>query len=187
MKKFLYSLIILCLPMIASAQYFELTPTGFVSASDNSKKYIVLDFPGYSQQQLFDKIAAYLQTNPTYDVALMPEEGRILISGSTQIEALAGVFKRLYTTKYMIGLRFKDDRLRIDGPVVEEMVSKDGIKLYTSLPQDGVDAYFVFAKDKKIKNAAGKDNLETFFNAFANNVIGAIKASDGNQDDDDDW
>lgn len=185
MKKIFYSLIALCLPMIASAQYFELAPVGFVSASDNSKKYIVLDFPGYSQQQLFDKIAAYLQTNPSYDVALMPDDSRILISGATQTEALAGVFKRFYTTKYMIGLRFKDDRLRIDGPVVEEMVSKDGIKLYTSQPQDGVDAYFVFSKDGKVKNAAAKTNLETFFNAFANNVVGAIKASDGNEDDDD--
>lgn len=172
--------------MVASAQYFELAPAGFVSASDNSKKYIVLDFPGYSEQQLFDKMASFLQANPTYDVALMPDDGRILVSGATEIDALAGVFKRAYTTKYMVGLRFKDNRLRIDGPVVEDMTSKDGIKLYTSLPQDGVDAYFVFAKDNKVKNAIGKENLEKFFNAFANNVIGAIKASDGD-DDDDDW
>lgn len=186
MRKFFYSLIVLCLPMIASAQYFELTPAGFVSASDNSKKYIVLDFPGYSQQQLFDKIATFLQDNPNYDIALMPDDGRILISSSTKIEALAGVFKRRYDTKYMIGLRFKDDRLRIDGPIVEVMTSDDNIKLYTSMPQDGVDAYFVFTKDKKVKNAIGKENLETFFNAFANSIVGAIKASDGN-DDDDDW
>ena len=189
MKKIFQLFVLFCLPMVAHAQYFQLTPDGFVSASDPSKKYIVLDFPDNTQKEAFDKVARHLQATAgdAYDLVQVPDE-RIVASGTAQIEALAGIFKQPYDMKYTLTIRFRDDRIRIDGPKIDEMyIKKDNIRLYPTEPQKGVNAYFIFTKDGKVKNNAGKENLEKFFNDFINEVVAAFKASDGNDADDDDW
>ena len=68
------------------------------------------------------------------------------------------------------------------------MSAEDGkLRLYPTEPQKGVDAYFIFGKDGKVKNNLGKENLEEFFNDFVNEIIAVFKTSDGQDDDDDDW
>lgn len=189
MKHFLYSLLLLCLPMIAQAQYFQLTPEGFVNAGDPAKKYIVLDFPDNTQQQAFDRVTRQLQAEAgdAYDLVLVPSE-RITANGSAKIDAKAGVFPRPYDMKYTLIIRFKDGRIRIDGPTIDELYSeKENIRLYATVPQKGVNAYFIYGKDGEVKNKLGKENLEKFFNEFVNRVIAAFKTNDGLDDDDDDW
>lgn len=188
MRKIFRLLLLLCLPMAAQAQYFQLSPEGFVSVSDPTKKYIVLDFPDNTQQQAFEKVHRQLQAEAgdAYDLVLLPQE-RITATGTAQIDARAGIFPHPYQMKYTLVIRFKDGRIRIDSPRIDDMYSeKDDIRLYATLPQKGVNAYFIYDKDGEVKNKLGKENLEKFFNEFVNRVIAAFKASDGD-DDDDDW
>lgn len=189
MKKIFQLLLVLCLPVAAHAQYFELTPDGFVNASDPSKKYVVLEFPDNDQKQAYDKVDQYFQsvTGKTYDVVRVPND-RISATATEKIEALAGIFKRPYDTQYTLTIRFKDGRIRIDAPSIDQMSAEDGkLRLYPTEPQKGVDAYFIFGKDDKVKNNPGKENLEEFFNDFVNEIIAVFKTSDGQDDDDDDW
>lgn len=189
MKKIFQLLLVLCLPVAAHAQYFELTSDGFVNASDPSKKYVVLEFPDNDQKQAYDKVDQYFQsvTERSYDVVRVPND-RISATATDKIEALAGIFKRPYDTQYTLTIRFKDGRIRIDAPSIDQMSAEDGkLRLYPTEPQKGVDAYFIFGKDGKVKNNPGKENLEEFFNDFVNEIIAVFKTSDGQDDDDDDW
>lgn len=188
MKKILQLLLVLCLPAAAHAQYFELTPDGFVNASDPSKKYVVLEFPDNNQKQAYDKVDQYFQsvTGKTYDVVRVPND-RISATATTPITAQAGIFPRPYDTQYTLTIRFKDGRIRIDGPSIDQMSAEDGkLRLYPTEPQKGVDGYFIFGKDGKVKNNPGKENLEQFFNDFVNEIIVVFKTTD-TSDDDDDW
>ena len=108
MKKIFQLLLVLCLPVAAHAQYFELTPDGFVNASDPSKKYVVLEFPDNDQKQAYDKVDQYFQsvTGKTYDVVRVPND-RISATATEKIEALAGIFKRPYDTQYTLTIRSK--------------------------------------------------------------------------------
>lgn len=125
MKKIFQLLLVLCLPAAAHAQYFELTPDGFVNASDPSKKYVVLEFPGNDQKQAYDKVDQYFQsvTGKSYDVVRVPND-RISATATDKIEALAGIFKRPYDTQYTLTIRFKDGRIRIVPPLSTKCLPK---------------------------------------------------------------
>lgn len=64
MKKVLSLLILIS--GFAFGQEFVLTPDNYKSKSDEAKNYVVLEFPGLSQKELFDKAKMFIHSKYKY-------------------------------------------------------------------------------------------------------------------------
>ncbi len=124
MRKLVNVLTLLLLTQTASlAQYFTLTPNGFVS-EDNSD-YIVVDFPGIRKDELYTNVLNALNT-----IYLNPKESLSVVEGeSITINAYESkiipsrVQVTLFSSKifqhdlsYTLSILFKDEKIRINSP-----------------------------------------------------------------------
>lgn len=111
---------ILLFGMLASSVafgQFKLTPENYVN-EETSKDYIVLDFPGVNQQELFDKIKIYI----TSKFKGVKNDGYNEVAGKQivlDVSKSAGVVKVLglpviggdFTNRYEIN--FKDEKIMV--------------------------------------------------------------------------
>ena len=191
MKKITSLLAVLCIALTAHAQqYFTITPQGIVSTADPAKKYVVIEFPGLTQEQLYDYVDQYIRTAYPLSESIEPSpKERISFTTNTTVEALAGLFKRPYNLNYTLTVQFKEGRIRVNAPVINDIVSDalgETTRLYLTVPDKDKDGYFLFSKDGKVKNAPGKENLEAFFTHTVTGLMTTIKNTQ-ETDDDDDW
>ncbi len=80
--KQIFLAITLCIVMgFAQAQTMKLTPNDFVDAADESKNYVVLNFPGKSQQELYKAVLKFANSvyNRPEKVITKVEGGQIVL------------------------------------------------------------------------------------------------------------
>ena len=125
-KKAFSILILLLVTQLSFAQYFKLTPQGFVS-NDNSD-FTVVNVPNAKQMDLYKNVLNAINTmysNPQKGLNVV--EGESITLTAYEEKALpvrhsAGGFGKgnyKYDLSYTLSFLFKDGKIRINSPVFE--------------------------------------------------------------------
>ena len=197
MKK-LILMLAMVLPIYAQAQ-FKLTINGFVDEKDSAKDYIVYDFKGKNQKDLYIDVLKFINTSykSPQDVINEVEPEMITISGFEESCISIGKVKKILGTKmsmtggydlqYNIVMRFKDGKLRVDAPSFE-CTSKSGGRV-SRLVLSGSNGGFgtevitgLFKKDGRPSRENAIKMLEDFFNNFCLALQKSV-----NDSSDEDW
>ncbi|WP_300669599.1 hypothetical protein [Soonwooa sp.] len=162
---------------------FKLTPENFVTEYDNTKNFIVLEFPDQTQKQLFDKTKMYIHSNFKNlkgDGYNEVEYGQIKLRES----AIAKVNKilGLATITYMINtyeINFKDAKIMIK-PTFEDAYVDDNYDSNIFLTGGSV------VLGKSIFKKDGKVWMEDLYNGITektNEFVNGLKSSIDKKDD----
>ena len=181
MRKFLFA-IAFALPMIASAQFFQLKATGFVSTENPDKDFIVVEAEG-SQQELFDKAktAATAMWGAAKEVLSYNEPDIIVINGmgaGMVSFSIMGITTN-FDVPYRVQLQFKDGRVRIDAPKIEKGINSlnKGDVYFGSGGQS-----YVFKKDGSVRREKMKEQAEEYINGLIAELIDKIKNGTSQED-----
>lgn len=180
MKKFILLLSILFISILVSGQkYFELTPLGFVDINNKDNSYVVIEFEGKTQKQLFDLFLSQLTimyVSPK-DVLISVPSVSIRVRGFSNSSI---VFNKniYYDLNYQIVFKFKDGKVRIDGMDllgIDRNRGEIGAHKELSLVGKGKNSkwkknQFIFDINGEIKRVDNKLQLETFINKIIDNI-----------------
>ncbi|MBB4108331.1 DUF4468 domain-containing protein [Pedobacter zeae] len=122
MKRLLFLLIITAAATKLNAQVLrmELKHNGFVSSTDSTKNYIVLNHPKVSKTELYKKTLTYLNSiykNPKQVISSVENESIAVNAYSDEITATKGLYR--YPFDYNIVLQFKDGKIKFEPHVIE--------------------------------------------------------------------
>lgn len=115
----LFSLFFLSICSSTFAQEFVLTPNNFVNKYDETKNYIVLEYPEMNQKQLYDKTKIFIQTkfeNLKSDGLNEVEYSFIKIRTTAPGTKIGGSLMSLMMVVYE--LNFKDGKIMVK-PVLD--------------------------------------------------------------------
>lgn len=190
MKKItLTFLTLLTLCLSANAQ-FTLERTGLINTENPEQNYIVIEFEGKPQQELYQAVNVYLHSlyvNPQ-NVLSTIENQAITVNGISP-GAIDISLKRkpvLYDIKYTISIAFKDDRIRINCPYIIEMskwVLNSKYDFYVEGPGYPLYNGAYNQRSGKIQNETAKKSIEDFFNLYIRNIERAINGEIQNNND----
>ena len=176
MKKLSILFALFCASFLFS-QSFVLTPQNLVNSEDNSKNYVVIEFPEKTQAQLFKAAKLYFNTiynNPKFVSSEVDNEQIVLNATSPSSAKLrAGIN---FDINYNAVVSFKDGKVKIELSIkdYERYVpvtkygggrEKDGIIGFDM----GISKSGVFSQKGKLISEKGKTSTELFANSF---VIG---------------
>ncbi|MCD1115593.1 hypothetical protein [Chryseobacterium turcicum] len=149
---------------MAIAQEFILTPNNFVNKDDDSKNYIVLEYPEMSQKQLFDKTKIFVQTkfeNLKSDGLNEVEYSFIKIRTTAPGTRIGGSLMSLMMIVYE--LNFKDGKIMVK-PILDHF---DPTKPTSSAVYlTGGNSF----SGKSIFDKTGKISLKNYFEVSNTNV-----------------
>ena len=191
MKRILLITTLFVITVVTANAQFKLTPSGLVSLENPDKNYIVLEFKGKSQQELYNAVNVYMHSlyvSPQDVVSAVSNEA-ITINGISESEIKLRKAKSRYDIKYTISLAFKDGRIRVKAPYIVDMYKwlLSNKKYEYSLNGLGYPFYtgVYRIKDDKLIDEIAKESIEVFFNSY----IGRIKSyiEDDNKAVGDDW
>jgi len=125
MKKMLGIVILVLVTQMSFAQYFKLTPKGFVS-NDNSD-YTVVEVPNVKQTDLYKNVLNAINSiyrNPQKGLSVV--EGESISIAAYEEEVLPikrsnwlGKTLRKYDLSYTLTFLFKDGKIRVNSPTFE--------------------------------------------------------------------
>ncbi|GEM_PF-947986 len=168
-----------------SGQEFILTPQNFVNNADESKNYIVLEYPEFNQKQLYEKTKIFVQSkfkNLKGDGLNEVEYSFIKIRTSepgTRVKMLG----REFLMSYMITtfeLNFKDGKIMIK-PILE---------LFEPAESGASNTYLTGGNSfsgKSIFNKDGKIWLKNYYDASNLNVNNFLKNLKDSLSNNEDW
>lgn len=188
-KKLAFLLILITTSIFSFSQTnkFILTEGGFKNDSDQTKDYIVLEFPGKSQADLFKSVLIFANSSfvSPKDVISKVDNESITINGFAK-NAVRRTNSHVFDLNYTLNIMFKDGKIRIAAPSINK------ISTYTTKEQEmylqgGTDAfagsYFsIFNKKGEVKLEKAKEDLETYFNALDLKIQQAINTENNNKD-----
>lgn len=187
MKKILFTLLaVICLNNAYAQQTvdFRLQPDGSFINQLDGKDFKVLPFEGKTKDELYSEvlIAVSKLYNSPKDVISKVDGELISINGISQhcitLKAMMGV-KVLFSIQYILKFQFKDNRLRVDAPVISRFFSDNTADIS---PLSGwLDVQNVF---KKGKPNPKKQNTIDDFNNTLNELLNNIISNIGNKSDD---
>lgn len=188
MKKVLL-LIMSCVHFLGYSQ-FILTKDGMVDEKDQSKNYLVYNFEGKTANELYISVLTAL-TNYYVSAkdAISKVEGKIISingieSGGICYGNFMGGCNRRFDLIYTISIDFKDNKIRINSPLVAKSKgdSFNNNNTYSLVGGGGLfGTYSTFNKDGKLKDESSKNSIEKFFNTLVNAIIKDI--DNRNKDD----
>ena len=73
-------LLLMLLPFLSNAQYFNLTENGFVPAIGDNAKFIVIDKAGQTQEELFNQVKSYITASYVSPKDVLSENGTEMIT-----------------------------------------------------------------------------------------------------------
>lgn len=159
-----FSLFFLSICSLAFAQEFVLTPNNFVNKDDESKNYIVLDYPEVNQKQLYDKTKIFIQSkyeNLKSDGINEVEYSFIKIRTTAPGTRIGGSLMSLMMVVYE--LNFKDGKIMLK-PVLDHF---DPTKPTSSAVYlTGGNSF----SGKSIFDKDGKISLKNYFESSNTNV-----------------
>lgn len=166
----------LLLNIIYAQSHFELKPDGFVDRKDSTKNYIVINYEGKTQQELFTMFLekfTIMYVSPQNVISSVPNS-TITINGFTSDDISYNIF-HTYNMNYSIVFQFKEGKVRINGMSINQLfVSYE--KFYREVTiQDYIN---VFSYKRSIYNEKGvlrdkelKEQLEVFFNTQIGRIL----------------
>ena len=184
MKKILTLLI--CIPFYAFSQShdgFKLTSQGFISSSDSTKNYIVVEALGKSQAELYKKTMLYLS-----GIYVSPKEVLSTVEGEAitvnAIAEKAVKMKVLYLNpswdvNYTITFQFKDGKVRILQPSINSLATRTGDIYRTAHISGGSGPNHkeIYNRKGELKQKDGRENLELMINAYVDAAVKGITSS----------
>ncbi len=186
MKKFL-SILFMLLPLISSAQSFVLTPDGFRNADDQETSIIVIEVQG-TQAALYNKAktAVTMIWKSAKDVMSYNEPDVIIVtgfdSGSIWKKTMGMTF--VYDFNYRFQFQFKDGKIRIDAPSIDQAVNKKST-LYFGKGKGSTmsGTMYIFNEKGELKQKDFKAQAENFVNGIVSTFVDKVK----NGLSDEDW
>lgn len=182
MKKVLFIVLGIALPLIASAQSFTLTPDGFRNAEDEDKDFIVVQMDG-TQAELFSKAKTAITSifNSPKDVLSFNEPDIIVVTGvsSGDLQYKAMGMTSYFDVSYRLQLQFKEGRIRIDAPAADKGVVQGG-RGELFFGRGGMT--YIFKKDGKVRMEKQKKQLEDHFNGLVSAIISKMKNGASQED-----
>ena len=176
MKKLMLLMLIIAVNL--NAQSFKLTPTGFVDSADETKDFVVLNFDNKSKKEIFDLVNAKVVSMyvSAKNVISYSGEDVITVNGVSTKDISFNKFFN-YTMNYTLVLMFKDGKLRINAPSLNNISGTFGDitnKKQLMLQGNGggmLPTQYVFNSKGELKRDKNKQELEEHFN----NIILEIK------------
>lgn len=179
MKKMLFFLL---LSAFAFGQKFDLTSSGFVNADDKSKNFVVLEFPGKTQAELYKNVMILL--NKKYKSAknvISSVEPETITIDAIAANPVRRTGMHSFNNRYNITLSFRDDKVKIDAPTFQLTTDAFGKRqemfLVGGFSMDG-SSFGIFNKKGEVKIEKAVEDL----NQFANDFVNSIKESDKKED-----
>lgn len=160
------------------AQKFSLTPIGLTDSEDNSKNYVVIDIPGKSAKELYDKSINYIKEtykNPNLVISTGIDNEYLRFDTYTQFLIKKPV---LIDCSYTIEQRYKDGKIRVElikCELINPLYWRDNLSLCLFKTKDvrilkTSTFYFFEDEGKKIKNPEAKASFEDHFNKYLNDL-----------------
>lgn len=164
---------------------FQLDPSGFVSVSDSSKNYVVLDVPNTPQNKLYQKTRMYLNTlynNPKY-VTTEVENEQIAIDAIDSKEVRV-IFvmngPNIWQFSYKYVFSFKDNKIKF-APVFKGLInSSNGSKIDLIGVNVLGTVTGIFNKNGKCLKEKAKNEVESSVNDFVKSLLGNINKPESN-------
>lgn len=166
-------------------QKFVLTPDGVVNSGEPEKDYIVMEFDGLSQTELYQKTELFttdLMFDPKEAISFVEYEV-IKISGF-QENAIRRNKYHAFDLRYTLTFKFKDGKIRIDTPTME-MTAFNQHEQTLHVQHKADLAGFnigIYNPEGTLKSKMAKLDLETFFNTIVDNLAAQIVGKE-----DDEW
>lgn len=185
----LLATIVALLPLMAAAQSFTLTPQGFVNADDNEKTYVVVEIPG-TQAELYAKAKTAITSmwNSPKDAMSYNEPDIIVINGFSPTAAHFKKWGRdnVADMTYRLQVQFKDGRIRIDAPVIGQLIFAGGQgSMLIEAGDNSTMSHIVRAFDKKgkVRFPDFNKNVEDYFNGIIATLIEKMKNGAASDED----
>lgn len=162
-------------PFLAEAQ-FKLTSSGFISSTDTTKNYIVIEAPDATQADLYKKTLLYLSSlyvSPK-DVISVIENESITINAVSEraIKMKVLYLNPSWDVNYTINFLFKDGRIRMSQPSINNLSTRTGDVYRTASVSGGNGSNHkeIYNKKGVLKEKDGKENLELFINNYVSGI-----------------
>ena len=193
MKKLLFVVFLLISLLSVSAQelvQFKLTSSGCFIAP-NEEGFVVVPFEGKSQQELYDMVK-----NNVMSIYKNPQKVMSENQGQTiTIRAYGGlVYKtvtfipREFGGHYNLVFKFKDGRVRIDNPSVDDNLTDTSGYLPPISFSNYCNGFFTKKGTPKNEKCAKKiDSIERQINSTINEILGLTPTSVSTSSNDDNW
>ena len=125
MKKIFFSIFLCAAASVTTSAQFVLNTTGFVDKNDETKDYIVIEMPGYSQQQLYSMVKSMVISNYVSPKTVLSdnEPVNLCITGMEKVK-----FSILINTfSYNVVFHFKDGKIKFH-PKFISLKTPDGLE-----------------------------------------------------------
>ena len=173
MKKLLLILLLL-LPNLCRAQF---TLVGNSLATENGKNYVVYEFNGINQDELFIKAKTAITSiyNSPKDVISENRPEIISIRGISNdpfmLYKILGVEnKQTVEMSYKLEILFKDGRIRVNSPSIVSL-TVGTVKNNIYLKKGGKSQGYVYSKNGEIRYPELKTSIENFFNSLTKAIV----------------
>ncbi len=184
MKKILFFITICFTTINTVSAQFSLTPKGFINLDSPDKNYVVYEFEGKNQHEIYDAAMAYLfsiYVNP--DMVLSSSNNSSITINALSTSAIQFAKKVYCDIRYSISLQIKDGKLRINAPHV---VSMRNTALNMNCFIQGRELFYktcVFNLKGKLLNEMALHSLESFFEKYISDLLDGIQT----QNNSDEW
>ncbi len=187
-------MLLICLGVQAQEKKvnFKLQPTGAFLTEDG-KEFAVVEFEGKSSSELYSMVKSYAMLLYNDPDKVISESGGNMISMYAYCEEMCVVSsmgaKGIYGGHYKLMFRFKDGRIRVDAPSIDEELPMNGGFMTGTI---GIPSR-VFLSDyaKKVCNGNSKKNKEKkeYLESVVNNPINYLLgfSQSNKQKEDENW
>ena len=166
---------------------FVLTSEGFRNDSDQTKDYIVLQFPEKSQADLYKAVLIFANSSfvSAKDVVSKVDNESISINGFAK-KAVRRTNSHVFDLNYTLTIQFKDGKIRIASPSINKIstISTKYQEMYLKGATDALsgDYFSIYNKKGELKLEKAKEDLETYFNSLISKIEQAIKTENNKKD-----
>lgn len=188
MKKTLSIVMLVLVTQLSFAQYFKLTPKGFVS--DDNSDFTVVEVPNVKQKDLYKNVLNAINSlykNPQKGLSVV--EGESISMTAYEEEVLPvklsnglGKTIRKYDLSYKITFLFKDGKIRINSPDFEAKRYVEGTYRGASgwsgdewvtlkLTKVGKSKLYLFEDNGKVRFEDAYTGLNNYFNSLLKQII----------------
>ena len=165
MKKVQLLICAIFLSLVANAQ-FILTPNDFVDKTKPDNSYLVFDFDGKTQKEIYElALNSLIQIyNSPKDVISKAEYTGITVTGIGSEKVAYKIWG--YDIYYSLTLQFKDGKMKVDAPNII-LIKHPNPKATIS----EISMKNIFDKNGEIKNEKTKTSIESYFNMLISRIV----------------
>lgn len=179
MKKNICLLLLLTIQSLAFSQHFTLTPDGICSSTQSDKDYVVLEFPGKTQAELYEAAENFVVANYISAKDVISKSAPNIISAYAKFPfSFNDIFRRDVAMEYKYTLSFKDGKIKVEFSVLNFYFLGSGVKpkVGMSIVRSGI-GYGIFKKNGKVVIDTAKEDIENCANRSVESLIEAINGT----------